>query len=98
MPSAKLSLTLAAASMILAIAPAEATPRSYQLICKGGGAMVATIKSNATISLRFSPGGEAGVVQAGSAPGLTAASARESPTYCHWRGTARVPPTSWTAC
>ena len=27
--------------------------------------MVATIKSNATISLRFSPGGEAGVVQAG---------------------------------
>lgn len=65
MPSAKLSLTLAAATMIMAIVPADASPRSYQLICKGGGAMVATIKSNATISLSFSPGSEAGVAQAG---------------------------------
>jgi hypothetical protein len=65
MPSAKFSLTLAAATMILAAAPAEASPRSYQLICKGGGAMLATVKSNATISLRFSPGVDAGVVQAG---------------------------------
>ena len=56
MPSAKLSLTLAAATMIMAIVPADASPRSYQLICEGGGAMVATIKSNATISLSFSPG------------------------------------------
>lgn len=65
MPFAKLSLTLAAATMIFAIAPADASPRSYQLICKGGGAMVATIKSNGTIALRFSPGSEAGVPQAG---------------------------------
>ena len=62
---AKLSLTFAAATMILAIVPADASPRSSQLICKGGGAMVATIKSNATISLRFSPGSEPGVAQAG---------------------------------
>lgn len=66
----KLSLTLAAfataaTAFIQAAAPAEATPRSYQLICKGGGAMVATIKSNGTIALRFSPGSEAGVPQAG---------------------------------
>jgi hypothetical protein len=65
MTSTKLSLTLAAAAIMLAIAPAEASPRSYQLICKGGGAMLATIKANATISLRFSPGNEAGVAQAG---------------------------------
>jgi len=66
----KLSLTLAAfataaTAFIHATAPADATPRSYQLICKGGGAMVATIKSNGTIALRFSPGSEAGVPQAG---------------------------------
>jgi hypothetical protein len=70
MLSTNFSLSLAvvataATAMILAVAPAEATPRSYQLICKGGGAMVATIKSNGTIALRFSPGSEAGVVQAG---------------------------------
>jgi len=65
MTSTKLSLTLAAAAIMLAIVPAEASPRSYQLICKGGGAMLATIKANATISLRFSPGNEAGVAQAG---------------------------------
>lgn len=66
----KFSLTLAvfaaaATALIHAANPADATPRSYQLICKGGGAMVATIKSNGTIALRFSPGSEAGVPQAG---------------------------------
>ena len=70
MTSTRISLALAtaataAAAMILALAPAQAAPRSYQLICQGGGNMLATIKSNATIALRFAAGREAGVVSPG---------------------------------
>lgn len=70
MTIAKLSLSIAAAAataatMILATTAAEATTRSYQLICKSGGGMVATMKSNGTIALRFAAGTEAGVAQPG---------------------------------
>lgn len=59
--------TVAAATVasILATTAAEATPRSYQLICKGGGDMVATIKPSGKIALRFAAGTEASMVQSG---------------------------------
>ncbi|WP_395684923.1 hypothetical protein [Aestuariivirga sp.] len=68
MSSTTLSFAAAIAAVAMAAfgpAPAEATPRSYPLICQGAGNMVASIKSNASISLRFSPGREASVVRAG---------------------------------
>lgn len=55
----------AAVATILANASAEATPRSYQLICKGGGEMVATIKPTGKIALRFAAGTEAGTARSG---------------------------------
>lgn len=51
--------------MAAALTPAQATPNSYPLICKGGGAMQARISPNATIQLRFNPGSAAGDAQAG---------------------------------
>lgn len=70
MPIVKFSLSIAtvagaAAAAILATTAAEATPRSYQLICKGGGEMVATIKPTGKIALRFAAGTEAGTARSG---------------------------------
>lgn len=55
----------AAVATVLANTAAEATPRSYQLICKGGGEMVATIKPSGKIALRFAAGTEAGMARTG---------------------------------
>lgn len=66
----RISLAATAATAVIAViaaalTPAHATPNSYPLICKGGGAMQARIFPDATIQLRFTPGSAAGDAQAG---------------------------------
>jgi hypothetical protein len=89
MSSTTPSITAAAAAIVMAafsLAPAEAAPRSYPLICQGAGSMVASIKSNATIALRFSPGREASVVRPGECTWVDRAFREGEPTVLSLTG------------